>query len=128
MSHPLYLSVGEVNGDAIGCYLFGIEATPVSDITYHSVASSHEELLSDCKTFFENLAIKKEHIAATSVHKARHLQELKVIRNTIDNLPSFIAQHLASGMSEPFLKLGGIEIFLRTGMRRRDRFAGSYIE
>lgn len=78
--------------------------------------------------FFEELEAKKEQLAATSVHAERHLQELKVIRNVIENLAGFIGMHLASGMKEPFLKLGGVEIFLRTGMRQRQKSNGIYIE
>jgi hypothetical protein len=128
MTPERYLSVGEVDGDGIGCYFFGIEATPVSAISYHSVASSHRELITDCMSFFEELAVRKEQLVSASSSSARHLQELKVVLNVIDNLPGFIGMHIVSGMNEPFLKLGGIEIFLRTGMRQRQTINGVYIE
>lgn len=128
MTPEPYLSIGEVDGDRIGCYLFGIEATPVSPISYHSLATSPEELISDCTEFFEQLAAGKERLASTSVHAARHRHDLKVIRDTIKNLPGFIAMYLTSGMNDPFLKLDGMVIFLRTGMRERQKLNGKYIE
>lgn len=123
-----YLAVGEVDGDGIGCYLFGIEATPFSAISYHSMAATHADLISDCMDFFEELAAGKERLVSTSASSARHLQDLKVVRNFIDNLPGFIGMHLASGLNEPFLMLGGMEIFLRTGMRQRQKVNGIYTE
>jgi hypothetical protein len=128
MTPEPYLSVGEVDDDRIGCYLFGIEATPMSPISYHSVATSPAELIADCTSFFEEFADAKERLMSTSPNSARHKQDLKVIRNAIDNLPSFVALHLASNMTTPFLKVANIEIFLRTGMRQREKINGSYIE
>jgi hypothetical protein len=128
MTLESYLSVGEVDGDHVGCYLFGMEATPVSPISYHSVATSHAELISDCTSFFKELLEAKERLVRTSIHAARHKQEREIIHYTLANLPSLIAMHLASGMNAPLLSLGGIVIFLRTGMRQREKLNGSYIE
>jgi len=128
MTSKPYLSVGEVDGDRIGCYLFGIEATPVSPISYHSVATSHAELICDCTSFFKELLEGKERLVRTSMYAVRHKQEQEVIQYTLTNLPSLIAMHLASSMDSPLLSLGGIFIFLRTGERQREKLNGSYIE
>lgn len=128
MAQKPYLSVGEIDGDRIGCYLFGVEATPVSPLSYHSVATSEAELLADCTQFFEGLLAKKERLVSTSIHSARHQQDLKVLQNMIINLPKFIPMYLASSVEEPFLKFGGISIFLRTGVRQREKFQGAYTE
>lgn len=122
------LAVGEVDGDGIGCFLFGVEATPLSPISYHSLATSPAELVRDCTDFFTALARDKELMASKSVHSARHKQDLKIIQNTLENLPSFIAMYLTSDRSEPFLEFGGLTIFLRTGARQRERIEGRYVE
>ena len=102
------LQVGETSGDRIGCYLFGIEMPDGSDPSYHSKAL----------------------VEQGTPTAPRHAQDLKVINNAINNLPMFIDMHLKQNQNngEPFLKVAGITIFLRTGERQRQKIQGKYIE
>ena len=125
------LQVGETRGDRIGCYLFGIEMPDGSDPSYHSLAVNREELLENCMEFFNQLADKNKALVEQGTPTApRHAQDLKVINNAINNLPMFIDMHLKQNQNngEPFLKVAGITIFLRTGERQRQKIQGKYIE
>lgn len=122
-----YLRVGETDGKYIGCYLFGIEG-PSSNPSYHSVATTKEELIDDCRTFFTELTQKKRELVKSSLHGARHEQDLKIIINFLNNLEMFVSMHLKSGIEEPLLKFSWAQIFLRTGVRERQMLRGKYIE
>lgn len=122
------LAVGDVDGDAIGCFLFGVEATPITPISYHSLAASPAQLLEDCTDFFAKLLHGKRQLVESSVSSGRHRQDLRVIEGVVENLPSYIAMYLTSDRSTPFLEFGGLTIFLRTGVRERQKVQGRYIE
>ena len=123
------LQVGEVSGDRIGCYLFGIEAANGSDPSYHSLATDRQRLLEDCKEFFANLANRKKALVAQgSITSSRHAHDLKIILNVIDHLPMFIDMHLKQGGDRPFLEVAGMCIFLRTGECPRQKHRGKYVE
>ncbi|WP_213757831.1 hypothetical protein [Delftia sp. WY8] len=125
------LQVGETSGDRIGCYLFGIEMPDGSDPSYHSLAVNRQELLEDCMEFFNQLANKKKALVEQGTPTApRHAQDLKVIINAINNLPMFIDMHLKQNKNngEPFLRVAGMTIFLRTGERQRQKIHGKYVE
>jgi hypothetical protein len=122
------LEVGEVRDDRIGCYLFGVEMPDGSEPSYHSVATTREELINDCMEFFTALANRKRELAETSPNGARHSRDLKVILNAISNLPMFIDMYLKQGLSEPFFEFPGMRIFLRKGERPRQKVQGKFIE
>ena len=126
-NHP-QLKVGEVRNDRIGCYLFGVEIPDGSAPSYHSVATTRDELINDCTEFFTTFANRKRELAESSPNGARHGRDLKVILNTIDNLPMFIDMYLKQGSAEPFFEFPGMRIFLRTGERPREKVQGKYIE
>jgi hypothetical protein len=122
------LRVGEVRDDRIGCYLFGVEMPDGSEPSYHSVATTRDELINDCMEFFTTLANRKRELAKTSPNGARHGRDLKVILNAINNLPMFIDIYLKQGLAEPFFEFPGMRIFLRTGERSREKVHGKYLE
>jgi len=125
------LKIGETSGDRIGCYLFGIEMPDASDPSYHSLAVNRKELLEDCMSFFIQLANRKKALVEEGTPTApRHAQDLKVINNAIDNLPMFIDMYLKQDKDNgiPFLQVAGMNIFLRTGERQRQKIQGEYIE
>jgi hypothetical protein len=123
------LEIGETSGDRIGCYLFGIDTPDGSNTSHHSLAISRPELLKDCQEFFGALATrKKELVDQGSPTASLHAQDLRIILNTINNLPMFIDRHLKQGGGRPFLELPGMCIFLRTGERPRQKVRGKYIE
>lgn len=122
------LDVGEVEGDYIGCYLFGIEGDESNPPSYHSVATSREELVSDSRVFLRELAQRKRDLVESSLVAARHEQDLRVIVNADNNLEAFVNRYLDSNDSSPFLRVAGINIFLRKGVRVREKINGKYIE
>lgn len=125
------LKIGETSDDRIGCYLFGVEMPDVSDPSYHSLAVNRQELLEDCMKFFSQLSNrKKELVEKGTPTSPRHAQDLKVINNAIDNLPMFIDMYLKQDKDSgvPFLQVAGMNIFLRTGERMRQKIRGEYIE
>lgn len=122
------LEIGETDGDYIGCYLFGIEGDDSSPPSYHSLATTRDTLVSDCREFFEGFAEQKAELVNSSPLGARHQQDLKVIINTIKNIESFIDMHFKTKNSEPFLVVAGLKIFLRVGARKRQKVNGKYIE
>lgn len=122
------LKVGETRGAHIGCYLFGVEMPDGSEPTYHSVATTRDELIKDCMEFFTTFAARKRELAENSPNAARHSRDLKVLVNAINNLPMFIDMHLKQGRNEPFFEFPGILIFLSTGERPREKVQGKYIE
>ncbi|CAM2161488.1 hypothetical protein PSAC2689_100080 [Paraburkholderia sacchari] len=123
------LAVGQTDGEHIGCYLFGIEEGPMGPKSYHSLATTREELLADCREFFASFAELKEKLVSDSPSGARHRQDVKVIRNTIDNLDMFVDEYMQQRRpGEPFLAVAGVNLFLTTGVRKRGKIEGQYIE
>lgn len=122
------LDIGEVSGDYIGCFLFGIEGDENNPPSYHSVAKTREELVADSREFLRELAQRKRDLVESSPVAARHEQDLRVIVNADENLEVFINRYLDSKDDSPFLRVAGIGIFLRKGVRVRQKLNGKYIE
>lgn len=122
------LDVGEVSGDYIGCYLFGIEGDEDNPPSYNSVATNYKDLVKDSRVFLNELAQMKRDLVESSIMSERHEQDLRVIMNAENNLESFMNLYLESNDTSPFLRVAGIEIFLRKGVRVREKINGKYIE
>lgn len=129
MAPAKQLAVGETDGEYIGCYLFGIEEGPMGPESCHSLATTRDELLSDCGEFFSRFADAKEKLVSDTPSGARHRQDVKVIRNAINNLAMFVDMYLQQRRpGEPFLEVAGIRLFLTTGVRKREKIHGQYTE
>lgn len=135
---------GEVRGEYIGCYFFGIAGHRQDDDSYHSLATTRGELISDCKSFLARLLeIKKEkldnpkkipslpdHLAnlMPAEIRERHHRDLAVISDILQNIDRYIDMHLASDTTKPFWTVSGMELFLRIGGRKRQMINGKYLE
>lgn len=122
-----HLEIGEVDGDYIGCYLMGVENSE-GQPSYHSLATSKQELLEDFRKLLTPMVEWKEQLVDHSPAGIRHERDLNVIKNALTNLESFVDMYLTMGSNEPFLAMPGLHIFLRVGARKRAKVQGKYIE
>lgn len=141
---PANLAPGETRGDYIGCYLFGIEGEGGGAPSYHSLAVTHEELVADCRGFFQQLLAMKDEqmqraqsapgmppeLAGLIPFKIReqHEKEVSIINDVIENIETYIRLHMQQDTSKHFWRICGMTLFLRTGVRQRQKHRDKYIE
>lgn len=111
--------VGQTRGDYIGCYLLGTETPGQHDASYHSLATTREQLHADARQFLEDFL--QEHPALPAPERAQ-------VQSLLDHLPERLDAHLAGDTRQPLAVQGGSHLFLRTGMRARKKEQGRYLE
>ncbi|QEA39338.1 hypothetical protein FGL86_09785 [Pistricoccus aurantiacus] len=122
------LDIGEIGGDHIGCYLFGIEGDENNPPSYHSLATSREELVSDIRELLSDMAQHKRDLVESSPVAARHEKDLKIIMDAYKNVEDLIKNHVLTNDESPFLRVSGVNLFLRKGVRMRQKSNGKYVE
>lgn len=141
---PTNLAPGETSGDYIGCYLFGIDGEGGDEPSYHSLAVTREELADDCREFFQQLlAMRVEQMQrAQSLPgmppelaglmpiriREQYEREAEIIKDIIENIEAYIRLHLQQDTSKHFWRICGMTLFMRTGVRQRQKLRGKYIE
>jgi hypothetical protein len=147
---PANLGVGEVKGDYIGCYLLWFTDNASDEPSYHSIATTLEEFEDDYTAFFSELVNMKREIleslperdslpevrelpdgssvfSAADLARNSHEQDLKIATNCLKN-PSWIKRYLEGNQDRPFIQIGGMEIWIGTGVRKRNKVNGQFIE
>lgn len=147
------LTVGETKSEYIGCYLLWFVKKGDTERSYHSVATSLDELKEDYIAFFEQIVEQKKEI----LHRLRgcrpasetrrttdggleiptsdlirngHEHDLKVAENCLRNT-SFVETYLeieSEAGRKPFIEIGGVEIWIGTGVRPRQKIDGEWVE
>jgi hypothetical protein len=125
---PKELSAGEVFKDYIGCYFLWIQLPNGEEPSYHSAATSMDELISDCTEFFNTLIKMKSTLGVGTPTAAMHARDIKVLTNAINNLPMFVEMHLKQASNKPFLEFPHMQIYIKNGVRLRQKMRGKYIE
>lgn len=144
------LKIGEVNGDMVGCYLLWFVQDGDSERSYQSLATSFDGLEEDYVSFFsEIVAWKKKELekfpdprppsetfrtsdGGLSMPKAElirnsHEHDLSVAENCLKHV-EWIDMHFHRGTDKPFIIIGGMQIWLGKGVRRRQKVGGKYLE
>lgn len=145
------IMVGETNGDKIGCYLLWFVKKGETERSYHSVATSLDRLKEDYVHFFEQIVEQKKEILrqlpdrrpasetrrtsdgglkipTSDLIRNQHEHDLKVAENCLKNT-FFIEKYLDSEAGKkPFIEIGGMEIWMGTGVRPRQKMNGEYVE
>jgi hypothetical protein len=145
------IMVGETNGDKIGCYLLWFVKKGETERSYHSVATSLDRLKEDYVHFFEQIVEQKKEILrqlpdrrpasetrrtsdgglkipTSDLIRNQHEHDLKVAENCLKNT-FFIEKYLDSEAGKkPFIEIGGMEIWIGTGVRPRQKMNGEYVE
>lgn len=114
-------AVGQTRRGYIGCYLFGVVTTGEEDATYHSLATSRDQLLQDCRSYLQGFVDEAAGNPASQ-------EEVRAVQALLDQLETRIDAHLQTDMQAPLLVLGPQELFLRTGLRSRRQEKGRYVE
>lgn len=111
--------VGQTRGDYIGCYLLGTQTTGKDEVSYISLATSEEALERDAREYLQGFLQQHPQLAAA---------ERDALEDLMARWRDSAAAHLAAGTHRPLAVQGGIELFLRTGMRARKKEKGVYLE
>jgi hypothetical protein len=110
-------NVGETFRHFIGCYLFGYEAEGDKQPTYIALPSNCEWLEREVRQYLQEFV--DSHPTAA---------EVPAVQATLNDLTQRLDQHLAGKLSQPFLALPGVNLFIRTGMRERRKENGKFAE
>lgn len=110
-------NVGETFRNFIGCYLFGYEAEGAAQAEYIALPTNREWLEREVRQYLQ------EFLAAHP-----DAVEVPTVTAALSELPQRLSQHVMGNMSQPFLALPGVSLFIRTGMRERRKENGKFVE
>jgi hypothetical protein len=139
------LQPGEIDGEYVGCFLLYVPDPDGGAPSYHSLATSRAELLSDCwNTFGQLRSMKMATLAAEmtpleglppelATHaeaemRQRHAADLAKIDGFLARLHDRVDIHLATDCQHSFFSLPGLNIYLCLGARRRQKVGERYVD
>ncbi|HBR1180889.1 TPA: hypothetical protein L9K99_005164 [Klebsiella quasipneumoniae subsp. similipneumoniae] len=140
------LKPGDVRGDEICCYIFGVSGLDGEEDVYLSLATSKQQLMADILEVFDD--IRDDYTAKINggnpyelstdeninslmwdgvISRFRvNLEKLKAFRSRLEEN---IDEHIAKNLSNNFFVLDEQNsFFLFVGMRARQKIHGQYIE
>ena len=110
-------AVGETFRHFIGCYLFGYEAEGADRPEYIALPTSRDWLQREVQQYLQEF-----------VQTHPHASEVPAVQAVLADLPQRLQQHLDGDMSQPFLALPAVSLFIRKGVRERRKEKGQYAE
>lgn len=111
--------VGETFRDYLGCYFYGTEVAGSNQPEYVGAPATLEQLEVGVRSYLQDfLSTQQDHQspAAQTVH------------TVLAALPQRLQAHVQTDMTQPFIALNGVEMFIRKGMRQRRKENGKFVE
>ena len=111
--------VGETFRDYIGCYVYGTEVSGSGQPQYVGAPTTVAQLETEVRAYLQDFLNTQQQLDSPD---ARTVQAL------LAALPQRLGAHLGGDMQQPFIVLGGVEMFVRKGVRQRHKEHGKFVE
>ena len=111
--------VGETFRDYIGCYVYGTEVGGSGQPQYVGAPTTVEQLETELRAYLQDFLSTQQQLDSP---------DTRTVQALLAALPQRLAAHLGGDMQQPFIVLGGVEMFVRKGVRQRHKQHGKFVE